>query len=282
MQPTNAASITDTVSLANGVRMPRLGLGTWRSAEGAEVEQSVRWALEIGYRHVDTAAVYGNERGVGRAVRDSRVPREQLFITTKVWNDDQRAGHAAVLRAFDESLRRLGTEYVDLYLVHWPVKGKYVEAWRALEQIHSTGRAKAIGVSNFLVHHLEDVLKSAAVKPMVNQVEFHPRLVQRDLLEFSRRHGIVQESWSPLMKGKAAEVPLLRDLAEKYGKTPSQVVLRWDLQHGVVTIPKSVRRERLEENAGLFDFELSPDEMAEIDALDRGERIGADPDHFNF
>jgi diketogulonate reductase-like aldo/keto reductase len=282
MNPTNTGSIGDTVSLANGVRMPRLGLGTWRSAEGAEVEQSVRWALEIGYRHVDTAAVYGNERGVGRALRDSGVPREHVFVTTKVWNDDQRAGHAAVLRAFDESLRRLGTDYVDLYLVHWPVKGKYVEAWRALEQIHSTGRARAIGVSNFLVHHLEDVLKSAAVKPMVNQVEFHPRLVQRDVLEFSRRQGVVQEAWSPLMKGRAAEVPLLRDLAEKYGKTPSQVVLRWDLQHGVVTIPKSVRRERLEENADLFDFELSPDEMAQIDALDRGERIGADPDHFNF
>jgi len=274
--------ITDTVTLGNGVKMPHLGLGTWRSAEGAEVEQSVRWALEIGYRHVDTAAVYGNERGVGRAIRDSRVPREQVFVTTKVWNDDQRAGRDAVLRAFDESLRRLGTDYVDLYLVHWPVKGKYVEAWRALEQIYSTGRVKAIGVSNFLVHHLADVLKVASVKPMVNQVEFHPRLVQRQLLDFCRRERIVQEAWSPLMKGKAGEVPLLRELAGKYGKTPSQVVLRWDLQHGVVTIPKSVRRERLVENADLFDFELSADEMAKVDALDRGERIGADPDHFNF
>jgi len=274
--------ITDTVTLGNGVKMPHLGLGTWRSAEGAEVEQSVRWALEIGYRHVDTAAVYGNERGVGRAIRDSRVPREQVFVTTKVWNDDQRAGRDAVLRAFDESLRRLGTDYVDLYLVHWPVKGKYVEAWRALEQIYSTGRVKAIGVSNFLVHHLADVLKVASVKPMVNQVEFHPRLVQRQLLDFCRNEGIVQEAWSPLMKGKAGEVPLLRELAGKYGKTPSQVVLRWDLQHGVVTIPKSVRRERLVENADLFDFELSADEMAKVDALDRGERIGADPDHFNF
>jgi len=282
MQPAITGSIRDTVTLVNGVKMPRLGLGTWRSAEGAEVEQSVRWALEIGYCHVDTAAVYGNERGAGRALRDSGVPREQLFITTKVWNDDQRAGHDAVLRAFDQSLRRLGTDYVDLYLVHWPVKGKYVEAWRALEQIYSTGRAKAIGVSNFLVHHLKDVLQSATVKPTVNQVEFHPRLVQRDLLDFCRQQGIVQEAWSPLMKGKAAEVPLLRELAGKYGKTPSQVVLRWDLQHGVVTIPKSVRRERLEENADVFDFELSTDEMAKIDALDRGERIGADPDHFSF
>jgi diketogulonate reductase-like aldo/keto reductase len=282
MRTAPTGSITDTVSLANGVAMPRLGLGTWRSAEGAEVEQSVRWALEIGYRHVDTAAVYGNERGVGRAIRDSNVPRERVFVTTKVWNDDQRGGRDAVLRAFDESLRRLGMDYVDLYLVHWPVKGKYVEAWRALEQIYSSGRAKAIGVSNFLVHHLQDVLKAARVRPMVNQVEFHPRLVQRDLLDFCRKEAIVPEAWSPLMKGKAGEVPLLRELAEKYGKTPSQVVLRWDLQHGVVTIPKSVRRERLAENADLFDFELSADEMAKVDALDRGERIGADPDHFTF
>ena len=275
-------SIGDTVTLANGVKMPRLGLGTWKSAEGAEVEQSVRWALDIGYRHVDTAAIYGNERGVGSAVRDSGVPREQVFVTTKVWNDDQRAGRDAVLRAFDESLRRLGMDYVDLYLVHWPVKGMYKEAWRALETVYEGGRAKAIGVSNFLVHHLTDVLADARVKPMVNQVEFHPRLLQRDLMEFCRREAVVQEAWSPLMKGKVAEIPAIREIAAEHGKTPAQVVLRWNLQHGVVTIPKSVRRERLEENAALFDFQLAADEMAKIDALDRGKRVGADPDHFTF
>jgi methylglyoxal/glyoxal reductase len=279
---TSATSVHDTVGLHNGVRMPRLGLGTWKSAEGREVEQSVRWALEIGYRHVDTAAIYGNERGVGQAVRDSGVPREQVFVTTKVWNDDQRRGHDAVVRAFDESLRRLGFDYVDLYLVHWPVKGKYKEAWRALEKIYETGRARAIGVSNFLVHHLEDVVKDAAVVPMVNQVEFHPRLLQRELTQACRRHGIVQEAWSPLMKGKIANIPQLRELAEKYGKTVAQVVLRWNLQHGIVTIPKSVRRERLAENADLFDFEIAPDDVATIDALDRGERVGADPDNFSF
>ena len=277
-----AGSIRDSVTLANGVRMPRLGLGTWQSAEGSEVEQSVRWALEIGYRHVDTAAIYGNERGVGRAIRDSGVPREEVFVTTKVWNDDQRKGHDAVLRAFDESLRRLGTDYVDLYLVHWPVKGKYKEAWRALEKIYGGGRAKAIGVSNFLVHHLADVIRDAQVVPMVNQIEFHPRLLQRELMAACRRHNIVQEAWSPLMKGKIAHIPQLQELAEKHRKSVAQVVLRWNLQHGIVTIPKSVRRERLEENANLFDFELTADDMAKIDALDRGERVGADPDNFPF
>ena len=275
-------SIRDKVTLANGVGMPRLGLGTWRSADGAEVERSVRWALELGYRHVDTAAVYGNERGVGRAVRDSGVPREQVFVTTKVWNDDQRGGRGAVLRAFDESLRRLGMDYVDLYLVHWPVKGKYVEAWRALEEVYAGGRAKAIGVSNFLVHHLKDVLKAAGMTPMVNQVEFHPRLAQRDLVDFCRQNNVVQEAWSPLMKGRVAEIPVIREVARRHGKTPAQVVLRWNLQRGFVTIPKSVRRERLEENAALYDFQLAADDVAAIDALDRGERIGADPDNFTF
>ena len=279
---TSVRSINDAAVLHNGMKMPRLGLGTWQSAEGDEVEQSVRWALEIGYRHVDTAAIYGNERGVGRAIRESGVSRGEVFVTTKVWNDDQRKGHDAVLRAFDESLRRLGMDYVDLYLVHWPVKGKYKEAWRALEKVYAGGRAKAIGVSNFLVHHLEDVIKDAQVVPMVNQVEFHPRLLQRGLMDACRRQRIVQEAWSPLMKGKIAHIPQLQELAEKYGKTVAQVVLRWNLLHGIVTIPKSVRRERLEENAGLFGFELSADDMAKVDALDRGERLGADPDNFPF
>ena len=276
----------DTVTLNNGVKMPLLGLGTWQAAEGREVEQAVRWALELGYRHIDTASIYGNERGVGRAVRDSGVPRERVFVTTKVWNDDQRRGRDAVLKAFDASLRRLGFDYVDLYLVHWPVKGKYKEAWAALQEIYATGRARAVGVSNFLVHHLEDLLADSppggAAVPAVNQVEFHPRLVQRDLLEFDRRRGIVHESWSPLMKGRVNDIPVLRGIAEAHRKTVAQVVLRWNLQHGVVTIPKSVRRERLIENADLFDFQLSTDEMARIDALDRGERVGADPDHVSF
>ena len=275
-------SIHDCAVLHNGVKMPWLGLGTWKSAEGAEVERAVRAALDLGYRHVDTAAVYGNERGVGRAVLESGVPREQVFVTTKVWNDAQRAGPAAVKRAFDESLRRLDMDYVDLYLVHWPVKGKYKDAWRALEEIYATGRAKAIGVSNFMVHQLNDLLAVVDVVPMVNQVEFHPRLLQRELLELCRQNDIVEVAWSPLMRGKVEAIRELRDVAEKYGKTPAQVVLRWDLQHGVATIPKSVRRERLSENAEIFDFALSPQDMATIDSLDRGQRTGPDPDNFTF
>ena len=277
-----AGNISDTVTLRNGVKMPLLGLGTWQSAEGSEVEQSVRWALELGYRHIDTAAIYQNERGVGRAVREGGVPREQLFVTTKVWNDDIRAGHDAVLRAIDTSLRKLDMDYVDLYLVHWPVKGKYKEAWRAMEKIHADGKAKAIGVSNFMVHHLKDLLPDARTAPMVNQVEMHPRLVQSELMAFCRENRIVQEAWSPLMKGKVGQIPQIQETAKHHGKTAAQVALRWNIQHGVVTIPKSVKRERLVENAGIFDFQLTAQEMATIDALDKHERVGPDPDNFSF
>ena len=278
----SARSMTDAATLANGVKMPWLGLGTWQSTEGREVEDAVRIALEVGYRHVDTAAAYGNERGVGNAIRQSGVPRDQVFVTTKLWNDDQRKGYDAALRALDSSLEKLGMDYVDLYLVHWPVKGKYKEAWRAMERIYSEGRAKAIGVSNFMVHHLEDLLAGAGVVPMVNQVEWHPRLLRRPLLEYCAATRIQFESWSPLMKGKVGDVPEVAQIAGRHGKTPAQVVLRWNLQHGVVTIPKSVRRERIQENAGVFDFELSPDEVARIDALDQDQRVGPDPDNFAF
>jgi diketogulonate reductase-like aldo/keto reductase len=268
--------------LANGVRMPVLGLGTWMLREGEEVERVVGEAIGMGYRHVDTAAYYGNEAGVGRAVRASGMRREEVFVTSKVTNDDQRKGYDGVLRAFDASLDRLGLGVVDLYLIHWPVKGMYKEAWRALERIYKEGRARAIGVSNFLVHHLEDLLTGAEVKPMVNQVEMHPWLVQPDLRAFCRANGIVQEAWSPLMQGRVGEVPELGEIARRHGKSPAQVVLRWDVQHGVVTIPKTAHRRRLEENAAIFDFELSPDEMATIDSLDRGQRLGADPDHVTW
>ena len=277
-----AGSIADTVTLQNGVKMPLLGIGTWQSAEGKEVEQAVRWALELGYRHVDTAAIYQNERGVGRAVRESGLPREQVFVTTKVWNDDVRGGHDAVLRAMDESLRKLKMEYVDLYLVHWPVKGKYKEAWRAMEKIYRDEKAKAIGVSNFMVHHLNDLLAGAGVVPMVNQVEMHPRLVQPELMKYCRDKRIVQEAWSPLMKGKVGQIPEIQAIAKKHRKTAAQVALKWNVQHGVVTIPKSVKRERIIENAGIFDFQLTAEEMRVIDGLDRCERVGPDPDNFSF
>jgi diketogulonate reductase-like aldo/keto reductase len=272
--------ISEAVELANGVKMPWLGLGVYKAKEGEEVEQAVKAALRIGYRSIDTAAFYDNEEGVGRAVRESGVSREELFITTKVWNTDQ--GYDSTLAAFEASLRRLGMEYVDLYLIHWPVKGKYKETWRALETLYREGRVRAIGVSNFQVHHLEDLMADAEIKPMVNQVEFHPFLTQETLRAFCRKEGIQLEAWSPLMRGEVMNVPEIVELSKKYGKTPAQIVLRWDLQHGVVTIPKSVREERIRENADLFDFELSAEDMAKLDALNRNHRFGPDPDNFHF
>ena len=277
-----ASGIADVVTLANGVKMPWLGLGTWQVKEGEQVEQSVRTALDVGYRHIDTAAIYGNERGVGKALRASGVPRDQVFVTTKVWNDDQRNGPAAVRKAFDASLERLGLNYVDLYLIHWPVKGRWRETWAVLEELYGAKRTRAIGVSNFLVHHLQDLMQAAKVKPMVNQVEFHPRLLQRELLEFCRKEQIVQEGWSPLMQGKVFDIPEIQEVAKKYERTIAQVVLKWNLQHQVVVIPRSTNRDRILENSALFDFELQPSDMQAIDALDRGERVGGNPDTFTF
>ena len=273
-------TIADTTTLHNGVKMPWFGLGVFQSKEGDEIEQAIQWALEHGYRSIDTASIYGNEQGVGKALKNSGLSREELFITTKVWNNDQ--GFDSTLKAFDESMARLDLDYLDLYLIHWPVKGKYKDTWLALEQLYQEQRVRAIGVSNFKVHHLKDLLNVCQVKPMVDQVEFHPRLVQPTLMDFCKSEGIQLEAWSPIMKGKVMEIPELISLGAKYGKSPVQVVLRWDLQHGVVTIPKSVQKDRIISNADIFDFELSAEDMAVIDLLDRGERVGPDPDNFNF
>ena len=272
--------IQDTTELSNGVKMPWLGLGVWQSQEGKEVEQAVLWALEQGYRSIDTAAIYRNEAGVGKALKQSGVPREEVFLTTKVWNSDQ--GFENTLAAFESSLQLLDTDYVDLYLIHWPVAGKYKETWRALELLYQENKVRAIGVSNFLVHHLKDLLPGCQVKPMVNQVEFHPYLIQPTLLDYCHTEGIQLEAWSPLMQGRVVEVPELVAIGEKYGKSAVQVTLRWNLQHGVITIPKSVKKERIISNSEIFDFELSDDEMQVIDALDRGIRVGPDPDNFDF
>ncbi|GEN36324.1 aldo/keto reductase [Aneurinibacillus danicus] len=273
-------SISDYTTLHNGVRMPWLGLGVYKTQEGEEVEQAVKAAIEIGYRSIDTAALYHNERGVGNAIKMCGVPREELFITTKVWNSHQ--GYDATLRAFEESRQKLGLEYLDLYLIHWPVKEKYKDTWRAFEKLYEDGLVRAIGVSNFHVHHLKDLLMDARIIPMVNQVEFHPRLTQKELLRFCKEKGIQMEAWSPLMRGRLLDDPVLNEIGRKYGKTPAQVILRWDLQHGVVTIPKSVHAERIAANADIFDFTLTDEEMNQIDGLNRNERSGQDPDNFQF
>lgn len=272
--------IGDRVRLAGDVQMPWLGLGLWRMSAGVEVERAVAWALEAGYRSFDTASIYANEDSLGAALRASGLSREQLFVTTKLWNSDP--GYEPALRAFDASLQRLGLEQVDLYLIHWPRAEAMTETWRALERVHREGRARAIGVSNFLVHHLEALLGRCEIPPRVNQVEYHPRLAQPELLAFCNQRGIQLEAWAPLMKGRLDSVPELAGIARRYGKSPAQLALRWELQHGVVTIPKSVHRERILENANIFDFEISPADMAALDALDRGERVGPHPDHFVF
>jgi diketogulonate reductase-like aldo/keto reductase len=273
-------SINDRVVLNNGVNMPWLGLGVFMSREGGEVENAVRWALEAGYRSIDTAAAYGNERGVGKAVRESGISRADLFITTKVWNTDLRAGRTR--QAFNESLDRLQMDYVDLYLIHWPVSEGFIQPWKDLEAIYQTGRARAIGVSNFLVHHLEALLHNTGIVPAVNQIEFHPYLQQPDLIRFCRTQQIQVEAWSPLMLGRVLSINVLNLLAEKYHKNTIQIVLRWNLQRGIVTIPKSSKQAHILQNADLFDFELDEEDMETLNALDRDERIGAHPDHIPF
>ncbi|AZN39026.1 aldo/keto reductase [Paenibacillus albus] len=281
---TTAKHLQDTTTLNNGVAMPWLGLGVFQVEEGQELIDAVKEAIRFGYRSIDTAAIYNNEAGVGQAIaealKETPVSREELFITSKVWNAD--LGYESTLAAFETSLKKLGLEYLDLYLIHWPVKGKYKEAWRALEQLYKAGRIRAIGVSNFHVHHLQDLMADAEIMPMVNQVELHPRLSQGELIKFCADNRIQIEAWSPLAQGQLLDDPTLQEIAAKHGKSIAQVILRWDLQHGVVTIPKSTKAHRIAENASVFDFELTAEEMARIDGLNRNLRVGPDPDNFDF
>ncbi|RUT29886.1 aldo/keto reductase [Paenibacillus zeisoli] len=276
--------LQDTVKLNNGVEMPWFGLGVWQVKEGDEVLSSVKTAIRHGYRSIDTAAAYKNEEGVGQAIREALeengLKREELFITTKVWNADQ--GYESTLAAIDASLSKLGLDYVDLYLIHWPVKGKYKETWKALEKIYQDGKAKAIGVCNFHVHHLEDLMEDAQVVPALNQIELHPYLSQKEIRDFCAKKGIAVEAWSPLAQGKVVKDETIQAIGNKYGKTAAQVVLRWDLQNNIITIPKSVHEDRITGNADVFNFELSPEDMAAIDSLNLNERTGPDPDNFNF
>ncbi|MGP3910697.1 aldo/keto reductase [Nonomuraea sp. 10N515B] len=264
----------------DGVQIPQLGFGVWQ-IPGGEAEQTVRIALEAGYRHIDTASAYGNEEGVGRAVRSAKRPRHKLFVTTKLWNAD----HDRAEQAFDESLARLGLDYVDLFLIHWPVpkQDKYVQAWKALEKIYRDGRAKAIGTSNFTVQTLTRLMDEAEITPSINQIELHPYLQQREMRAFHEANGILTEAWSPLGQGQGLlDDPALSVLSGKYGKTPAQIVLRWHLQLGNVVIPKSATPSRIRENIDVFDFILDAEDMAAIGAMNRNKRIGPDPDTFNM
>ncbi|MEU9793111.1 aldo/keto reductase [Streptomyces sparsogenes] len=270
------------ITLNNGVRMPQLGFGVWQVPDD-EAADAVSTALESGYRSIDTAAIYGNEEGTGRAIAASGLPRDELFVTTKLWNSDH--GYDSALRAFDTSLSKLGLEYVDLYLIHWPLPevDKYVDTWKAFEKIYAEGRAKAIGLSNFHPAHIQRLLSETEIAPVIDQIELHPHLQQAELRAFNARHNIATEAWSPLGQGKGLlEDARLAAIADKHGKSPAQVVLRWHLDLGNVVIPKSVTPSRIKENIDVFDFELDADDLATIDGLDSGNRLGPDPETFNL
>ncbi|RID84519.1 aldo/keto reductase [Peribacillus asahii] len=277
-------NLQDTTTLYNGVKMPWLGIGVFKVEEGPELVNAVKFAIKHGYRSIDTAAIYENEEGVGQAIREgldeTGISREELFVTSKAWNSD--LGYESTIAAYETSLKKLGLDYLDLYLIHWPVEGKYKEAWRALEALYKEGKVKAIGVSNFQIHHLEDLMKDAEIKPMVNQVEYHPRLTQKEVQAFCQEHGIQLEAWSPLMQGQLLDNPVLQEIAHTHNKTIAQVIIRWDLQNGVVTIPKSTKEHRIVENSAVFDFELTKEEMQRIDELNQNHRVGPDPDNFDF
>ncbi len=270
-----------TVKLNNGVEMPQLGFGVFQVPD-EETTAAVKAALDAGYRSIDTAKVYGNEAGVGKALTESGIARDELFITTKLWNSEQ--GYDATLKAFDASLAKLGLEQLDLYLIHWPTPERdlYNDTWKAFEKLYADGRVRAIGVSNFQPAHLERLLDAGSVAPAVNQVEVHPYLQQAEVREFDAKHGIATEAWSPLAKGgDLLGEAAVKALAEKHGRTPAQVVLRWHLQLGNIVIPKSVTPSRIKENLDVFGFTLSEEDVASLSVLDRGERTGPDPDTFN-
>lgn len=271
-------SLQGTITLHNGVKMPYFGLGVYKAKEGEEVINAVKKALEVGYRAIDTASLYENEVGVGQAIRESGIPREEIFVTTKVWNTDH--GYEKTLKAFDTSLKKLGLEYVDLYLIHWPGKDTFVDTWHALEKLYKEGLVRAIGVSNFKIHHLQTLMAKAEEKPVINQVELHPYFSQEELRAFCKENQIAVEAWAPLARGKVLDDPVLIKIGEKYGKTPIQVTLRWHLQNDIVVIPKSVTPARIKANSEVFDFELTAEEMEQINALNTNKRFYKDPDTF--
>ncbi|WP_105614107.1 aldo/keto reductase [Vallitalea okinawensis] len=274
MQP-----LGEKVILNNGVKMPSFGLGTFKVTDEKECIQAVSYALDIGYRHIDTASIYGNELAVGKGIKESSVKREDIFLVSKLWNSDQ--GYDSTLRAFEKTLKKLDTDYLDMYLIHWP-KPFNIETWKAMERLYDEKVIKVLGVSNFKMYHLEDLMAYTNIKPAVNQVEYHPWFIQKEVHEFCQLHKIQLEAWGPLMQGKIFDIPLMKELSEKYNKTIAQIALRWDLQMGVVTIPKSTRPERIKSNAEIYDFVISDEDMKRIGELNISKRIGPDPDSINF
>src|SRR3989338_6563972 len=281
----NKLNLNSKIILNNGLKMPIIGFGTYKITEGEDIEHAVKSALDVGYRLIDTAKIYRNEEGVGRAIKESGIKREEIFITTKLWNPDQ--GYESALRAIDESLAKLGLSYVDLYLVHWPTASpdnktsinKREETWKAMEEIYKSDKAKAIGVSNYTITHLEEMEKYAHIPPVVDQVEFHPFLYQKDLLEYCKENSIVLQAHSPLASGNISRSELITSIAKKYHKNNAQILLRWSLQHGVIPIPKSIHKERIEENINVFDFELSEKDMVRLDGLNENFRFRSSPEN---
>lgn len=280
-------SLTDTFKLSNGVEIPCIGFGTWQTPDGETAIKAVKAAFDCGYRHIDAAAIYGNEESVGEAMAESGVKREDYFVTSKLWNDEH--GYDSTLRAFDQTMKDLRLDYLDLYLIHWPVPVKFrddwesanAQTWRAFEKLYEEKRIRAIGISNFLPHHIQALKKTANIMPMVNQIEYHPAFMQKDVVDFSEQEGMLIEAYSPLGTGAMLDHPVLKEIAEKYGKSTAHVCIRWILQHGVLPLPKSVTPSRIEDNTKVFDFELSAEDMAKIDGLPE-VMTGSDPDHIDF
>lgn len=269
-----------TKKLLNGIEMPYLGLGVYKMEDPEEALVAMTKALELGYRAIDTAALYNNEKEVGEAIRTSNIPRKEIFVTTKVWNSDQ--GYDETLRAFETSLKKLGLDYIDLYLTHWPVEEKFVDTYRAIERLYEEKLIRVPGVSNHHAHHLQKIFAKANVQPMVNQVECHPYLQQDELKQFCKEHQIAVTAWAPIGKGRILQDKTLTELASKYGKTPAQIILRWHYQEDTITIPKSITPSRIEENMQIFDFELSTEDMLKIKSINKNERMGQNPDNFHF